>query len=286
MHRLRSHSDFLAFPDELLEALLRWCVAGAIVSVAATCRRLRALSKDVANRLLKELADTAITQGALAAGAATMMRLHRLCGRRLEVPRAFVRLAVAAHNLASVDVAAMELLYLVFGAEVMHLLEEYPTYLGFRRPYWKILSDVVPPPVNGRWRPSDMRSSTRMCTGTQLQTYVQAEIQAIDFRPSEKLRNFLDVCRGIANLLSGWGRWDRARGYGPYDLTEVCVRHALNYAVRCATFHKRQMRRTRRLMAEWDSALTDSRWAGSDRVRLYLPHGIADTDSGGDGEEE
>ena len=74
--------DLLGLPDDLLSgALSRLCSAIALVNLAATCTRLRALCKQAAEVLLEEAGAAATTIAARIAGAFTLRNLALLCGR-------------------------------------------------------------------------------------------------------------------------------------------------------------------------------------------------------------
>ena len=121
--------DLLGLPDDLLSgALSRFCSAMALVSLAATCARLRGLCKQAAEVLLEEVGAAATTLAARIAGAATFRNLALLCGRAPLVTERFhdrvqnlvgtlfgrIRV-VSSDNGRAIDWAALQLLFVAFG---------------------------------------------------------------------------------------------------------------------------------------------------------------------------
>ena len=119
--------DLLGLPDDLLSgALSRFCSAMALVSLAATCARLRGLCKQAAEVLLDEVGAAATTLAARIAGAATFRNLALLCGRaplvterfhdRVQnlVGTLFGRIHVVS-GVVPIDWAALQLLFVAFG---------------------------------------------------------------------------------------------------------------------------------------------------------------------------
>ena len=124
--------DLLGLPDDLLSgALPRFCSAAALVNLAATCARLRALCKLAAEVLLEEAGAAATTLAARIAGAATLRNLALLCGRAPLITERFYehvqnmvgrirrREATSAHQTylhrVPIDWAALQLLFVAFG---------------------------------------------------------------------------------------------------------------------------------------------------------------------------
>ena len=129
--------DLLGLPDDLLSgALSRLCSAIALVNLAATCTRLRALCKQAAEVLLEEAGAAATTIAARIAGAFTLRNLALLCGRAPLITERFHEhvQTVATEVLRSaqmslyqympppplgcdvtIDWAALQLLFVAFG---------------------------------------------------------------------------------------------------------------------------------------------------------------------------
>ena len=124
--------DLLGLPDDLLSgALPRFCSAAALVNLAATCARLRALCKLAAEVLLEEAGAAATTLAARIAGAATLRNLALLCGRAPLITERFYehvqnmvgrirrREATSARQTylhrVPIDWAALQLLFVAFG---------------------------------------------------------------------------------------------------------------------------------------------------------------------------
>ena len=122
--------DLLGLPDDLLSgALLRLCSAIALVNLAATCTRLRALCKQAAEVLLEEAGAAATTIGARIAGAFTIRNLALLCGRAPLITERFLQhvqivateaLRIEGQSMSqpsdvTIDWAALQLLFVAFG---------------------------------------------------------------------------------------------------------------------------------------------------------------------------
>ena len=122
--------DLLGLPDDLLSgALSRLCSAIALVNLAATCTRLRALCKQAAEVLLEEAGAAATTIGARIAGAFTLRNLALLCGRAPLITERFLKhvqivtteaLRIEGQSMSqpsdvTIDWAALQLLFVAFG---------------------------------------------------------------------------------------------------------------------------------------------------------------------------
>lgn len=119
----------LSLPDELLGSVMRWCTTDALLCLSGTAKRPAELCKQQAQLLLAELCAAATTRQSVVVGARTILALARMCGLRPRLPFAWAYAMTCTINQACdfrqyfddwcampIDLQALELLYLVFGA--------------------------------------------------------------------------------------------------------------------------------------------------------------------------